>query len=124
MAQLDPYNLRITRQETRCLSGATIAPGLVGFCHETPISAELLVRQAPELAMIQMLLAELRCSSSLLATFEVVEKYRRWADRTLGPADLPVAFPESDLCDRENRAGREPPCPPRAPLPASSQPRA
>lgn len=101
----DPYNLRLTRQDSICLSGARIPPGLVGFCHETPISIELLARQAPELATIQHLLHELRRRTGLLATFEVVEKYRRWADRWLGPSP----FPEEDEtpASAENEEKRE-----------------
>lgn len=89
MEHPDPYNLRLTRQDTFCLSGARIPPGLVGYCHETPLSTELFERQAPELAALQHLLFELRERSSLLATFEVVERLRRWADGCLGPAREP-----------------------------------
>lgn len=87
----DPYNLRLTRQDTFCLSGVRIPPGLVGFCHETPLSPELFARQAPELATVQNLLHELRRQSGLLATFEVVERYRSWADRWLGTSSCPEA---------------------------------
>ncbi len=97
MAAPDPYNLRLTRRDTLCLSGARIPPGLVGHCHETPIAAELLVRQAPELAAIQQILHELRRRTGLLETCELVEKYRRWADLWLGP----TVFREDDLEDTE-----------------------
>ncbi len=60
MVEPDPYNLRLTRKDTFCLSGVRIPPGLRRFCHETPISGELLARQAPELATVQRLLHELR----------------------------------------------------------------
>lgn len=105
VVETDPYNLRLTRSDTICLSGARIPPGLVGHCHETPISAELLARQAPELAAIQQLLQELRRRTGLLATFEAVEKYRRWADGWIGPS----LFLEADLPDAEKGEAGEPP---------------
>ena len=97
MAEPDPYNLRITRRDTICLSGARIPPGLVGHCHETPISAELMARQAPELAAIQQLLQDLRRRTGLLETIETVERYRRWAESRLGP----TVFRDDDLPDTE-----------------------
>lgn len=96
-AQPDPYNLRLTRQDSLCLSGVTIPPGLVGFCHETPISSELLIRQAPELATIQQLLHELRLRTGLLGTFEVVERYRRFANQWW----LPAAVAREEVASEE-----------------------
>lgn len=50
MKDIDPWNLRLSRRPVRCLSGVMIAPGLVGYCWETPLSDELLAQQAPDLA--------------------------------------------------------------------------
>lgn len=49
---VEPFNLRLTQQPLRCLTGVTIPPGLVGFCWETPLSLEVLSQQAPVLAEV------------------------------------------------------------------------
>ena len=49
---IEPFNLRLTQQPLRCLTGVTIPPGLVGFCWETPLSLEVLSQQAPDLAEV------------------------------------------------------------------------
>lgn len=52
ISAVEPFNLRLTHQPLRCLTGVTIPPGLVGFCWETPLSLEVLAQQAPDLAEV------------------------------------------------------------------------
>ena len=52
LSAIEPFNLRLTREPLRCVTGLTIPAGLVGFCWETPLCLEVLDQQAPDLAWI------------------------------------------------------------------------
>lgn len=52
IADIGPFNMRLTFRPLRCVTGHAIAPGLVGFCWETPLSLEVLRTQAPDLATL------------------------------------------------------------------------
>jgi hypothetical protein len=57
---LEPYNLRIAREPVRCLTGVTVPAGLVGFCWDTPLCADVLSQQSPALGGVLEVLDGLR----------------------------------------------------------------
>lgn len=87
LSSLDPYNLRLTGEPERCISGVEAPAGLIGYCHETPLSDGVLLEQAPCLAVVLFYLQESRnlamADDKRLAN--LVRSFATFAERNLGP---------------------------------------